>query len=360
MKKKILVWVVMFFCLILLAGCGYLVFYMLDNNIISSFAKLYYGGEQFSPDHRSIIFASEDVPVAVVSLTNLKIYQSPSLPALGDYTNFASWFPDNSGFVIMDADKGCEKCSFDRLRVYQINSKNNFLQQNIFEPLKERNDSFWSNISWSPDGSSFAVVVNQQEIDILNRQAQVVEKFLPDLKTNSSWIDSANWTPYGLIYKTRYDNPYPQPQLTELFLLDSAHAELKETRLLTSNAYPEFISYDPFSPRVIIMQDQNPEIFDNKLDFVIFNLETRKLEKVIYTIMGGPNTNYKISSDSTMVGMMGNVEENNFYIYDWKSQTFFDLHMHIKDILAWDPIAQAFIVLKKDAAGHEWTEAVQP
>ena len=118
---------------------------------------------------------------------------------LGEYHHITSWFPDNSGFVLFDAEKGCQKCPWDKLIIYHINEESANSSHYEFEPLTERNKAFWHPIAWSQDGLKFAVIVGGdiggEKIYVLDQQATVLNQLSPQLEEKEI-ID-----PYRLVWK---------------------------------------------------------------------------------------------------------------------------------------------------------------
>jgi len=153
-----------------------------------------------------------DYPFAVtVTSTKTKTILRDSAPQIIPYTSgpmrnayVNTWFPDSSGFVLYDADTGCEKCSFDRLIIYRLDISQRKMQRYVLEPMVERNTAFWTDVSISPDGSQFAVVVNDREIYIVNRKAEVIRKIMPE-PGQGDRLDWVDWTQYGLLYEISSD-----------------------------------------------------------------------------------------------------------------------------------------------------------
>lgn len=154
-----------------------------------------------SPDGNWILKLDKTVTILSTSYEQVSLKQ-PSDAKLGEYSTFKAWFPDSNGVILFDADHGCEKCAYDRLVVLLINREQMQLQRFVYEPMTERNRSFWGLISWSPDGSKFAVVVDFKELVVLDRQANIIMTLAPALASNEI-LDHATWTTSGLAYVIR-------------------------------------------------------------------------------------------------------------------------------------------------------------
>ena len=250
--------------------------------------------EFISPNNKwKISFKNDDFPISVASLypftvsslTDQKTYYENGANTNSKYFVVVSWFPDNSGFIIMDADnEECEKgCPYDRLIVYQIDPKSDKLQHYVFEPLKERNRSFWSDISWSPDGLRFAVTVDSKEIDILDRKAHPLQQITPDLKNDSEQVVGVQWTTYGLLYMNTDRNQLAQNHAYAriLYQMDPAHPNIPPTTLFISEDSPDLVSYDPFSERILVHRVTDVSSNGYKVEATIFNVQTRQFEKSI-------------------------------------------------------------------------------
>jgi hypothetical protein len=278
-------------------------------------------------------------PLSITDKAGKTLFQDASI--LGPYNIFESWFPDNSGFVIYDADQGCEKCSFDRLIVYQINKQKNRLDRFVFEPLTARNTAFRQRISWSPDNSQFAVIVNYKEVDILDRDVRVVQRLQIDLDKYQI-IEQGVWTKYGFLY-------IYAATVEQLGLVDVGTQ--KQTVLINdaTGGQKGIISVDPYTPRIIIF-------INNDID--VFNLETKEVEQTLYTINVYGCFSIKASDPSPYIAIL--MCDNQLHIFDWRSQSMQAISiLNIEGILEWRPDLGEF-VLEGNKGNHFWLEYIKP
>ena len=311
-----------------------------------------------SPNHLwEVSIENEHYPVVITNLSDhLRILDLSSPGSPVSYVWFLNWFPDSSGFIMGGEDKACERCPGDRLIIYRLDSTNTRFTRYVFEPEAKRNAAFsFPTISWSPDNSQFAVPVLNLGIYILNRQAQVINKFY--INSNNQYYYDAYWMPQGIFYKTRhYDSDW---NITDsIYLINMSHPSISGKLLLASDAFPSIVSFDPFSPRLLIHQDSNPKSQDSMVESIIFNYQTKQFEKVIFNSYS--YIYYANSDDSEETAILGNSEGDNLYLFYWKTEQLVDQHKHAVFLREWNPNLKAFIVTCFDFKGHEWTEAISP
>jgi hypothetical protein len=310
---------------------------MPDNYIFQNWDEI------LSPDGTMI--ANTNQQIKIEDRTGKVIFQGTEPP--GSYYDLVSWFPDSKGFVLYTADHGCEKCPFDRLVVYQIDKQNKKLKSFTLEPLSARNESFWQDISWSPDGSEFAVIVNLREVDILDRDARVVRKLQINLDEDQG-IRQGVWTKYGFLYI--YDTYTANVTFEQLGIIDVNTQ--KQTTLMNDavGEYKSIISVDPYTPRIIIVIDQG---INQNVD--IYNLETKKVEQTLYPIYGCPSL---VEADpSPYVGIL--TCDNKFRLFYWKTRSITDTNLKNINQIEWGPDLGEFI-LTGGNGNDQWVESVKP
>ncbi len=314
--------------------------------------------ENFSPD--GIWKVSLDYPfaVSVTSLQTKKILQDlapqtiPFTPGIIPRSYYLeSWFPDSTGFIVYDVDSGYEKSAYDRLIIYQIETSQNKLQRYIFEPLEERNTAISGSVSYSPDSSLFAVIVNSQEIFILNRKAEVIQKFKPKLNNNSI-ITNIDWTKYGLLYEVRRTQSNDKVfQESELRIINIDEQNQSDDLLLSISGF-DIVSVDPYSTRLVIYTSTKREI-------IIFNFQTLQFEEVLcknieYGYCKVVNTN-----NQRIFAIRNGKDGDNLYIFDWETRQLINKKYHIEEIIDWREDKQSFIVLQGEYP-NTWFEFIEP
>ncbi|MGB8644938.1 MAG: hypothetical protein WCF84_06855, partial [Anaerolineae bacterium] len=174
----------------------------------------------------------------------------------------------------------CPRCEYDRLIIHHIDSARGFLDHTIFDPRLEPNTAFSAVVlSWSPDGSRFAVLVGDQDIYIINRSAQVLQKISLSLKQDHQ-LDDLIWTSFGLVYLVDDFSAPLHPVNTEIYLLsldDPRHPAL----VLSSYNDPYILSANPRAPQLLI-ESSVPVDQGYWAELEIFNLQTRGFEKIVF------------------------------------------------------------------------------
>jgi hypothetical protein len=318
-----------------------------------------------SPDNQWQVHLGYQQPISVTSISDQTLVIDDKLPLLGEYNAFESWVPDNSGFVMFDSNFGCEKCPLDRLIVYHIDAELKTLDRYIFDPALPTNYAFWQPITWSPDGTQLAVIVNEKEIFILNRQAKVVREIKPNLGKEEI-LDQVLWAKFGLAYTTRILTGNQSEQIRLLNLDDVSSAEV----ILTEGSDgPQILAADPFSPRLMVAHSTRP--FNSTLGYLeeiaILNVETHQYEDSVY-IYGKwiqyPYYDFASSADQQLVALQLGHDEGNLFIFGWKKRqlTSTDINGTSEKIIGWRQDLQTFIVLRnqQSTSKTEWLESVNP
>lgn len=310
-----------------------------------------------STDFHWQIHLTYNQPISITSLLDGKTLKES---ILGPYYRWDGWFPDNSGFIIFDADNGCEKCSYDRLNLFHIDTQSGILKRYVFEPLTERNKAFWQTIAWSPDGSQMAAIVDSTSIYIIDTKGKVIDIIKPTFETDNTGIDQIEWTDWGLLFLARYYPPMTQPMY--LYFINMDRRDFKQELLLNSLDYPYIVSVSPFSPTLLLTRDDNSTCKLGCGEFVTFNIQSKKVENVIIKY-GSQYPYYDIvnSKDHSVVAIQTNSDDNNLFFFYWKQQNLKSQNIRVDKIIEWRQDLQAFIVLRSDtASGNQWLEAIKP
>ncbi|MGB8647140.1 MAG: hypothetical protein WCF84_18025 [Anaerolineae bacterium] len=294
-------------------------------------------------------------PVTVTSIISNQIILKEKLPvALGEYPGPVYWFPDNTGLVVYDGDHGCEKCDWDRLLIYRINQQGWFLERSAFEPLARRNEAFWEGISWSPDGSRFAVVVGFHEIYLLNRQAWVLQKITPKL-TEHELIDQVAWTDMGIVYLVRtFDTDPPQP--SEMRLTAPYDRNQPDKVLRSGSDYPAILAVAPDQHRLLIAHDWDHSSSGLTGELGIFNLETRRFERTFCLYRDYP---YDLTVAGSRFFVAFQCGDSNLSILNWDTGQVTAKQIHVDEIIGWRQDLEAFTVLQRRSDG-DWLALVRP
>lgn len=314
-----------------------------------------------SSDFHWQIYLTENQPISITSLLDGKILKDS---VLGPYLGWGGWFPDNNGFIVFDADNGCERCPYDRINFFHIDTQSGILKRYVFEPLAERNKAFNFGIAWSPDGSQMAVIVGLKSIYIMDTKGTVIDIIKPTFRTDNTGIDQVEWTNQGLLFLARYYRTYypPRPQSMYLYSIDLDHPESTQELLLSSLDYPYIVSASPFSPMLLLKQDDKTTCELGCGEFVTFNIQTKIVENVIIKHGGQyPYFSIENSKDRSVVAIQTNSDGDNLFFFYWKQQSLVPQHIRVDKIVEWRQDLQAFIVLRSDtASGKQWLETIKP
>ncbi len=305
------------------------------------------------------VYLSPLVTTAVITSTTSGISFKDDLQ-VGAYNTVASWFPDNSAFIVFDANLGCEKCSFDRLTVYLINKESKSVSHFQFEPVTEwteRYGAFWHRIAWSLDGQQFAVIVGGRTIYILDRNANVQRELMPSLGQDDI-IDHVIWTRSGLAYTVR--TLHPDPQVTEIRIINLAEQSPAETVLRREGDYPYFLSADPLDDYLLIRHGPLGPPVD---EIGMFSLKTHQFVQTIYPIEGSYPYFTSLEGDNgKILGLLLLNKGKDLYVFDWKTQTLSDTQVTADKLLGWRDDVKAFITLRSNGpeGKDSWIELVSP
>lgn len=312
-------------------------------------------------------------PITLVSLVDNRTIQETFSEPVKASDWLVKWFPDNLGFITEDnPGDDCGECVSRRINVYSINTTKNTLDH--FSLVLPEGSFFMDmEVSVSPDGTKFAIGVNEKEIYILDRHANLVYKIKPALSKSTKIFGDGNlWSKYGLFFITRDDSTKFWD--VKVIMVDTSSPDYKEKTLLTGYGYFRIISFDPFSPRLIIetplypeqvsSNSVSPQYDDHPLleeSWRIFNLQTQKFEKTV--LIANQFTDSLENNDSSVVIIGTYTYTNNLsrllYFY-WKTQKLVELKKDVGLPVYWDADLQAFIIHHEDEARHEWLEAVKP
>jgi hypothetical protein len=310
-----------------------------------------------------------DYPFAVtVTSTKTKTILRDSAPQIIPYTSgpmrnayVNTWFPDSSGFVLYDADTGCEKCSFDRLIIYRLDISQRKMQRYVLEPMVERNTAFWTDVSISPDGSQFAVVVNDREIYIVNRKAEVIRKIMPE-PGQGDRLDWVDWTQYGLLYEISSDQiGNDNPGNFDLRMIDMTNQTRPDVLLLHTIGWGLYVeSVDPFSPRLVLYDYLPAEVPDVWSEDIIFNIQSRQFEDILCTNREEvPACDIVNAGDQHLFTMRMGEQGENLYVFNWLTRQLIDKKYHIEKIIEWRQDLQSFIVQQGEYP-DDWLESIKP
>ena len=298
--------------------------------------------EKHSPDGKWVVRMDESLNILVFStLTNTVTYSISleDIPYTPGKCNrnifFDSWFPDSNGFIVYDADSGCES-RYDRLLVINLNHAKKELDYYVFEPEQERNLAFWPYLSYSPDGSQFAVATSGKEIDIVDLKGKIIQVYTPK-KTESCRPIEVKWTRLGLLYVCLSDYDENQNAKSELRIINMTSTFQQETLLLSrNNSAIHVYSVDPKSPRIMLNY-----IYPNYdsipwCGLVIFNVETKDFEDQICTDFA-PYRDFSIveAANQPYFGLYFFENGENFYIYDWSKNILINKNIQLADIIEW-------------------------
>ncbi len=299
---------------------------------------------------------TQPISVTAVSDPQLEFHDDPPL-ALGAYPSFVSWFPDNSGFVIYDADRGCERCGWDRLISYQINSQGGFLRHFTFAPPAGPNSAFWNDISWSPDGTHLAAIVNNQEIYLLDRRARVMNKIRPHLAKDEI-VNQVTWTHSGLVYRIE-NRSDPSHVSTEIRLAWLTDRTWSDRTLMHSYDSPAILSASPLHPELLIAHgaDTGQGYYG---EVAIFDMRTGKYTQSICTWISSPPLDSAVSTDNEFVALR--CHDKHLAFFDWKTLLLSDNNVQVDAILKWRQDLGAFLVMQIPdwKSDRTWIAAIKP
>jgi len=322
-----------------------------------------------SPDRKWEVNIEYPLAVSVTSSLTDKVLRDPAPQTvpytpgpIPRFTYLEKWFPDSTGFILYDEDVGCEKCPFDRLIIYLLDTDQGKLQHYVLEPLLERNTAFNTDVSFSPDGSQFAVTVNDREIYIVNRKAEVIQKISLDI-VKEDFFMNVDWTRYGLLYGIETPHIGDGSDPYDLFLrkIDMTDPTRSDTLLLKTTGYGlGVLSVDPFSPRLVLYDSlaaSPPNIWS---ELIIFNMQSQQLEDVLCTNSNEvPSCDLVNASGQHIFAMKMGDQTENLYIFDWATRKLTNKKYHIEKILEWRQDLQSFIVQQGNFP-DEWLESIQP
>lgn len=281
---------------------------------------------------------------------------------VGPYNGIVSWFPDNSGFIVLDANQGCQKCPFDRLTTYHIDAQAEAFLHFEFEPLLEPNTALsYQHISWSRDGSQFAIIVgefNQEQIYILDRYANVIRIVEPQLSEHQT-IDQVTWFKDSLIYTVRDLGKSPQP--TEIRMINLDEQAAVESILRHEPDDPYIISASSESDYLLISTKRLSESsFFGEIG--VFDLKTLQFVKIIYQYSGEnkPYFNYVEANNRPIIGFQLYNRGDALFVFDWNTQELFNTQVPIDALLGWQEDQNSFIVVRSDRVNKhsQWIELI--
>lgn len=319
-----------------------------------------------SPDnHWEVSIKGGKYPVVVTSNDGKILSKETGTKIRGNVIGFASWLPDNSGFVIWDSDYVIRKSGgSDRLIIYRINSQTTELERYVYDSLTQCG-ILLSSISWAPDGKSLAVLVvsdHSELIEVLDSKANVVKTIIPKINKVSKenyFLIKPQLTNDYLFYEF-IDYTSPKPYKTKIFKVDLHNSSEFSIDLLTSEYSPEIVSIDPTSERFILIRNTSLDPLIKGKELVIFNYGTGQYEKILLTSEGDIQT--VNNKDSSIVGIIRNNEQfGDLYFYYWRTNEFIDKNKRTDSYLEWDDHKEVFLLNHKDfEAHHYWYEDIAP
>jgi hypothetical protein len=297
--------------------------------------------------------------IAVTSISG-NITMLDEKPDLEPYYEFQTWFPDSSGFILFDAPTGCEKCSFDRLVIYQMDQGQQKLRHYILAPGGEKNSIFYTDVSMSPEGSRLAVITNDRQIDIINRKAEVVQVFHPVLDKNEVIVE-VDWTNFGLLFTAAQGSSNLSDIRVEIRKIDVTNADYPDTTVYRSIGSTVAIeSINPSSPLIILritLFVSPPSVWSKH---VIYNISTQNLgDSLCEDNQQVPECEIINSADQQYFAIKSGDQGDNLFIYNWSTLELAKKNIHIDRIIKWEQSLHSFIVEVGNDPNY-WLEAITP
>ncbi|MCB9005755.1 MAG: hypothetical protein H6664_15375 [Ardenticatenaceae bacterium] len=312
-----------------------------------------------SPNGEWDAYLSPLITTAVITSTSSRISFEDNFE-VGSYNSIVSWFPDNSGFIVFDANQGCSHCSYDRLTIYHIIAPTNEFSHFEFHPLLEPNTALpYQPISWSFDGLQFAIIVgefNSEQIYILDRYANVIRVIEPQLSDEET-IDQVIWAEESLIYSVR--NLSGIAQSTEVRMINLNKQVTTEAILRRESDHPRILSVSPGSDYLLI-STLRISVEPSLGEIGVFDIKNRRFVNTIYQFYGDeyPYFDYLESDNRQIVGLQLYNKGDTLFVYDWNTQELVDTKVTIDALLGWRDDQNSFIVLRSNKLNNpiQWIE----
>jgi hypothetical protein len=284
-----------------------------------------------SPDNQWEAVVRRGQPVTVQSLQDPTLIYTDSVP-FDDYGFFQAWLPDNTSFVAFEADNGCERCPYDRLILFHINTEAGRLDRYVYEPLAERNQAFSNEPVWSSDGEQIAVIVDHKRIVILNRQAEVIDEITPNGPLEANIVDQVLWTSRGWVYVSR--NMQDSPQLKSIYL------EHGDGLLYSGYDYPRILAAN--APYLMISHNTHRTGFHHPGEITILNMDTHEWEETLLRYGDEyPSYTFEVATTQPLVALLD--AHHHLWIYDWSE--LHDMHRDALKFVGWREDLNAFLIL---------------
>jgi len=278
-------------------------------------------------------------------------------PELGEHLSPHAWAPDSSAFVAYGADLGYAGCPFRRVIIYTLAASDTVLNHVVFEPYDVEG---CITLAWSPDSSRLATSLDGREIFVVNKQAQVLEKIVPEL-TDDSGLACCWWDQSGLFYLV-VDNANPAQPVYELRKVDPTNPQKHLVVLNRSGWQLSIVGSAQNPPRLLILEKPT-ECGNDLVELWVLNLKTNQVEQK--GVFHGSYCSSSSSPQSDSVALKiaeadqpcgGNT---SLWMFNWSKNELAD-RGRIVSLIGWHTDIQGFVVIKGVYPNNLRLETIKP